>query len=223
VAEHTSRPFWFQLYVMRDEDFLHRLIERARAAGCSALVLTLDLQILGQRHRDHKNGLSAPPKLTPATLLDLATKWGWGLEMLGTKRRGFGNIVGHARGVGDAASLMSWTTEQFDPRLDWDKIRRIKELWGGKLILKGILDAEDARMAAEIGADAILVSNHGGRQLDGALSSIRLDVVINVVTEAPPSWRRDARARSNQFAHRWHRSFHVMEYLIPRATRANHG
>jgi L-lactate dehydrogenase (cytochrome) len=182
VAEHTDRPFWFQLYVMRDEDFLHRLIERARVAGCSALVLTLDLQILGQRHRDLKNGLSAPPKLTPATLLDLATKWGWGREMLGTKRRFFGNIVGHAQGVGDATSLMSWTNEQFDPRLAWDKIRRIKDLWGGKLILKGILDAEDAARAAEIGADAILVSNHGGRQLDGALSSIRaLPAILRAV------------------------------------------
>jgi L-lactate dehydrogenase (cytochrome) len=172
VAGHTTKPFWFQLYVMRDEDFLARLIERAKV-HCSALVLTLDLQILGQRHKDLKNGLSAPPKLTVPVLLDLATKWGWGREMLGTKRRSFGNIVGHAKGVGDAASLMSWTNEQFDPRLDWDKIRRIKEMWGGKLILKGILDAEDAERAAEVGADAIVVSNHGGRQLDGALSSIR--------------------------------------------------
>ncbi len=174
VAEHTDKPFWFQLYVMRDEDFLRRIIERARAAKCSALVLTLDLQILGQRHRDLKNGLSAPPKLTLPVMLDLATKWGWGREMLGTKRRFFGNIVGHAKDVGDAASLMAWTAEQFDPRLDWDKVRRIKEMWGGTLILKGILDAEDARMAAEVGADALVVSNHGGRQLDGALSSIRV-------------------------------------------------
>ena len=173
VAEHTEAPFWFQLYVMRDEDFLGRLIERAKAAGCSAMVLTLDLQILGQRHKDLKNGLSAPPKMTVPVMMDLATKWGWGLEMLGTKRRGFGNIVGHAKGVSDAASLMSWTNEQFDPKLDWEKVRRIKEMWGGKLILKGILDAEDAERAAEAGADAIIVSNHGGRQLDGALSSIR--------------------------------------------------
>ena len=173
VAEHTEAPFMFQLYVMRDEDFLSRLIERAKAAGCSAMVLTLDLQILGQRHKDLKNGLSAPPKMTVPVMMDLATKWKWGLEMLGTKRRGFGNIVGHARGVSDAASLMSWTNEQFDPRLDWEKVRRIKEMWGGKLILKGILDAEDAERAAEAGADAIIVSNHGGRQLDGALSSIR--------------------------------------------------
>ena len=174
VAGHTRKPFWFQLYVMRDEDFLARIIERARAAKCSALVLTLDLQILGQRHRDLKNGLSAPPKMTLPVMLDLATKWGWGREMLGTKRRFFGNIVGHAKGVGDASSLMSWTAEQFDPRLDWDKVRRIKEMWGGRLILKGILDAEDARMAADVGADALVVSNHGGRQLDGALSSIRV-------------------------------------------------
>ena len=174
VAEHTEKPFWFQLYVMRDEDFLGRLIERARAARCSALVLTLDLQILGQRHKDLKNGLSAPPKLTWSTLMDLSTKWAWGLEMLGTKRRQFGNIVGHAKGVTNPASLMSWIAEQFDPQLDWEKVRRIKEMWGGKLILKGILDAEDARRAAEVGADAIVVSNHGGRQLDGALSSIRV-------------------------------------------------
>jgi L-lactate dehydrogenase (cytochrome) len=174
VAKRTSKPFWFQLYVMRDEDFVRRLIERAKAANCSALVLTLDLQILGQRHKDLKNGLSAPPKLTPATILDLATRWRWGIEMLGTPRRFFGNIVGHAQGVKDASSLSSWTAEQFDPQLDWGKVAKLKEMWGGKLILKGILDADDARKAAEVGADAIVVSNHGGRQLDGALSSIRM-------------------------------------------------
>ncbi|WP_323041946.1 alpha-hydroxy acid oxidase [Gemmobacter sp.] len=174
VAANSPAPFWFQLYVMRDEDFVRRLIERARAANCSALVLTLDLQILGQRHKDLKNGLSAPPKLTAATLADLATRWRWGMGMLGTKRRFFGNIVGHARGVADASSLSSWTAEQFDPQLDWGKVAKLKEMWGGKLILKGILDAEDARKAAEVGADAIVVSNHGGRQLDGALSSIRM-------------------------------------------------
>ncbi len=174
VARETQAPFWFQLYVMRDEDFVDNLIERARAAGCDALVLTLDLQILGQRHKDLKNGLSAPPKLTAKSIADMMTRVQWGLGMLRTKRRFFGNIVGHAKGVGDASSLSSWTAEQFDPRLDWDKIRRIKEKWGGKLILKGILDAEDARMALQVGADAIVVSNHGGRQLDGALSSIRL-------------------------------------------------
>lgn len=174
VAARTQKPFWFQLYVMRDEDFVRRLIERARAAKCSALVLTLDLQILGQRHKDLKNGLSAPPKLTPATIADLATRWRWGLGMLGTPRRFFGNIVGHAKGVGDTSSLSSWTAEQFDPQLDWGKVAKLKEMWGGKLILKGILDADDARKAAEVGADAIIVSNHGGRQLDGALSSIRV-------------------------------------------------
>ncbi|TCP41425.1 alpha-hydroxy acid oxidase [Rhodovulum marinum] len=173
VAAHTTKPFWFQLYVMRDEEFVAGILQRAKDAGCSALVLTLDLQILGQRHRDVKNGLSAPPKLTLPTLMNLSTKWGWGLEMLGTKRRQFGNIVGHAKGVSDVSSLSDWTAEQFDPRLDWDKVRRLKEQWGGKLILKGILDAEDARRAADVGADAIIVSNHGGRQLDGALSSIR--------------------------------------------------
>ncbi len=174
VASHTSKPFWFQLYVMRDEDYVSRLIQRAKDAGCSAMVLTLDLQILGQRHKDLKNGLTAPPKLTPATMLDLATKWRWGLEMLQTKRRKFGNIVGHAKGVTDASSLSSWTAEQFDPKLDWGKVAKLKEQWGGKLILKGILDADDARKAVEIGAEAIVVSNHGGRQLDGALSSIRV-------------------------------------------------
>lgn len=174
VAANSPAPFWFQLYVMRDEDFVRRLIERAKAAKCSALVLTLDLQILGQRHKDLKNGLSAPPKLTPATIADLATRWRWGMGMLQTKRRFFGNIVGHAKGVADASSLSSWTAEQFDPQLDWGKIAKLKDMWGGKLILKGILDAEDARKAAEVGADAIVVSNHGGRQLDGALSSIRM-------------------------------------------------
>lgn len=174
VAAHTTKPFWFQLYVMRDQEFLENIINRAKVAGCSALVLTLDLQILGQRHKDLKNGLSAPPKLTLPTMLNLATKWAWGLEMLQTKRRFFGNIVGHAKGVTDTANLSSWTAEQFDPKLDWDKIARIRDMWGGKLILKGVLDAEDARIAADFGADAIVVSNHGGRQLDGALSSIRM-------------------------------------------------
>ena len=174
IAEHTTKPFWFQLYVMRDADFVANMIARAKDVGCSALVLTLDLQLLGQRHKDLKNGLSAPPKLTPKTIANLATKWRWGLEMLQTKRRTFGNIVGHAKSVENMSSLSSWTEEQFDPRLDWDKVARLKEQWGGKLILKGILDAEDAKMAAKIGADAIIVSNHGGRQLDGALSSIRM-------------------------------------------------
>jgi L-lactate dehydrogenase (cytochrome) len=174
VAAHTSKPFMFQLYVMKDQDFLAAIIDRAKKAGCSALVLTLDLQILGQRHKDLKNGLSAPPKLTLPVMLDLATRWRWGLGMLKTRRRHFGNIVGHAKGVGDTSSLMSWTAEQFDDRLDWGKIAAIRDMWGGKLILKGILDPEDARRAADFGADAIVVSNHGGRQLDGALSAIRM-------------------------------------------------
>ncbi len=174
VAANSPVPFWFQLYVMQDEDFVDRIIERARAAKCSALVLTLDLQILGQRHKDLKNGLSAPPKLTLPVLMDMATKWRWGLGMLGTKRRFFGNIVGHVKGAMDTASLMTWVSDQFDPQLDWSKIRRIRDQWGGKFILKGILDEDDARMAADFGADAIIVSNHGGRQLDGAVSSIRM-------------------------------------------------
>ncbi len=173
IADHTARhPFWFQLYVMRDRRFMERLIERARAANCSALVLTLDLQILGQRHKDIKNGLSTPPKPTLRNLANLATKPHWCLGMLGTKRRTFGNIVGHVDGVADMSSLSSWTASQFDPSLNWGDVERIKKLWGGKLILKGIMDAEDARLAADSGADALIVSNHGGRQLDGAHSSI---------------------------------------------------
>jgi len=173
VAANTTKPFWFQLYVMRDEDFLKALIERAKAAKCSALVLTLDLQILGQRHKDIKNGLSAPPKPTLINMINLATKLRWGLGMLGTKRRGFGNIVGHVDGVGDPSKLMEWTANQFDPSLDWSSVEKIKKLWGGKLILKGIQDVRDAKLAVASGADALIVSNHGGRQLDGALSSIR--------------------------------------------------
>jgi L-lactate dehydrogenase (cytochrome) len=172
VAEATGAPFWFQLYTMRDQDYVSRLIQRARDANCSALVITLDLQILGQRHKDLKNGLSAPPKLTLKTMANLATKWSWGLEMLRAQRREFGNIVGHVEGISDASSLGAWTAEQFDPSLDWNKVAKLKEQWGGKVILKGILDAEDAKMALKVGADAIIVSNHGGRQLDGALSSI---------------------------------------------------
>ena len=173
VAENTNAPFWFQLYTMRDTGYVSRLIQRAKDAKCSALVITLDLQILGQRHKDLKNGLSAPPKPTLKNMLNLSTKWGWGLDMLKTKRRFFGNIVGHVDDVSDPASLIDWTAQQFDPSLDWDKIKQIKEEWGGKVILKGILDAEDAKMALNVGADAIIVSNHGGRQLDGALSSIK--------------------------------------------------
>jgi L-lactate dehydrogenase (cytochrome) len=172
VAEATKTPFWFQLYVMRDWDFTRNLIDRAKAAGCSALVVTVDLQILGQRHKDIKNGLSAPPKPTLANIINLATKPRWCLGMLGTPRRTFRNIVGHAKGVSNMSSLSSWTAEQFDPRLSWADIERIKGMWDGKLIIKGILDPEDAEIAAKMGCDAIIVSNHGGRQLDGAMSSI---------------------------------------------------
>ncbi|MEO5621539.1 MAG: alpha-hydroxy acid oxidase, partial [Cypionkella sp.] len=174
VAAHSPTPFWFQLYVMKDEDFVDAIIERARKAKCSALVVTLDLQILGQRHKDLKNGLTTPPKLTLPNILNMMTKPTWSMEMLGTPRRTFRNIVGHAKGVTDLANLSVWTNEQFDPLLTWDKVKRIRDQWGGKLILKGILDADDARMAMDVGADAIIVSNHGGRQLDGALSSIRV-------------------------------------------------
>jgi L-lactate dehydrogenase (cytochrome) len=172
IAAHTKAPFWFQPYMLRDRAFMERLFERARAAKCSALVLTLDLQILGQRHKDLKNGLTAPPKPTLANLLNLMTKPRWCLGMLATKRHTFGNIVGHAKGVGDLSSLSSWTAEQFDPALNWNDVEWIKKRWGGKLILKGIMDEEDARHAADSGADALIVSNHGGRQLDGAPSSI---------------------------------------------------
>jgi L-lactate dehydrogenase (cytochrome) len=172
IANHVGKPFWFQLYVMKDRDFIARLIQRAKKAGVTALVLTLDLQILGQRHKDIRNGLSAPPKPTLANLINLATKPRWCLGMLDTPRRSFGNIVGHVTGVADMSSLSSWTSTQFDPKLNWDDVKWIKDLWGGKLILKGILDPEDAEMAMQSGADALIVSNHGGRQLDGALSSI---------------------------------------------------
>jgi L-lactate dehydrogenase (cytochrome) len=182
VAENTTKPFWFQLYVMRDQNFLKAIIDRAKAAKCSALVLTLDLQILGQRHKDLKNGLSAPPKPTLKNMVNLSTKWRWGLGMLGTKRRGFRNIVGHVDGVGDPAKLMEWTTNQFDPALDWTAVKRIRKMWDGPLILKGIMEADDAKQAVKAGADAIIVSNHGGRQLDGALSAIRaLPAILDAV------------------------------------------
>ena len=172
VAQHAGEGFWFQLYVVKDKAFIERLIDRAKAANCSALVLTLDLQILGQRHKDLKNGLSAPPKLTLKNILNIATKPRWAMGMLGTSRRQFGNIVGHVSGVADMSSLSSWTASQFDPRLNWGDVEWIKKRWGGKLILKGIQDVEDARLAVQSGADALIVSNHGGRQLDGAQSSI---------------------------------------------------
>jgi L-lactate dehydrogenase (cytochrome) len=172
IAAHTKAPFWFQLYVMRDREFIYNLIDRAKAAKCSALVLTLDLQILGQRHKDLKNGLSAPPKLTISNIINMMTKPRWCMGMLGTQRRQFGNIVGHVKNVSDMGSLSSWTASQFDPRLSWDDVEWIKKRWGGKLIIKGILDPDDARLAVLSGADALIVSNHGGRQLDGAMSSI---------------------------------------------------
>ncbi len=174
VAEHTSRPFWFQVYTLKDEEFMRRLFDRARAAQCSAIVITLDLQLLGQRHKDLRNGLSAPPKLTLKSVADMMTKLRWGLGMLGTKRRFFGNVVGHAKGVTDPASLSAWTAEAFDETLDWKRVAQFRDMWGGKLIIKGILDVEDALAAADLGVDAIVVSNHGGRQLDGAMSSIRM-------------------------------------------------
>ncbi len=189
VAAASPTPFWFQLYVMRDEDFVDAIIERARAAKCSALVLTLDLQILGQRHKDIRNGLSSPPKLTIPNMINMATKPGWSLGMLGTPRRQFRNIVGHVKNVEKLSDLTAWANEQFDPKLDWSKVTRIRDQWGGKFILKGILDADDARMAADAGADAIIVSNHGGRQLDGALSSIRmLPQVVRAVGDRTEVW-----------------------------------
>ena len=198
IAENTSNPFWFQLYVMRDREFGGRLIDRAKKAGCSALVLTLDLQVLGQRHKDLKNGLSAPPKPTIANIINLLTKPRWCLGMAGTKRRQFGNIVGHVDGVADMKSLSAWTADQFDPRLSWDDIAWIKDRWGGKLILKGIQDAEDAHMAVKSGADALIVSNHGGRQLDGAPSSITaLPGIVSAVGSDIEVWM-DGGIRSGQ-------------------------
>jgi L-lactate dehydrogenase (cytochrome) len=174
IAAATQAPFWFQLYWMRDRDFMDRLMDRAKAAGCSALVLTLDLQVLGQRHKDLKNGMTAPPKPTLANIINLMFKPRWCLGMARTRRHGFGNLIGHAKGVSDMSSLSAWTKEQFDPKLDWSDVEWIRKRWGGKLILKGIQDLEDARLAANSGAEAIVVSNHGGRQLDGAPSSISM-------------------------------------------------
>ena len=198
VADNTTKPFWFQVYTLKDNDFMTRLMQRAKDAECSALVITVDLQMLGQRHKDLKNGLSAPPKLTVKSVADMMTKVPWGLEMLGTKRRFFGNIVGHAEGVSDPSSLSSWTAEAFDHSLDWDRIKELMDMWGGKVILKGILDVEDAVKAAEVGADAIVVSNHGGRQLDGALSSIRmLEPIVQAVGDRIEVWM-DGGVRSGQ-------------------------
>ncbi|NNL19163.1 MAG: alpha-hydroxy-acid oxidizing protein [Boseongicola sp.] len=198
VAAHTTKPFWFQVYTLKDDEFMGRLFERARAANVSAMVITVDLQVLGQRHKDLKNGLSAPPKLTVKSVANMMTKVTWGLEMLQTKRRFFGNIVGHAKGVSDPSSLSSWTAEAFDPSLDWKRIKTLMDMWGGKVILKGILDVEDAKKAVEVGADAIVVSNHGGRQLDGALSSIRmLEEIVKEVGDKTEVWL-DSGIRSGQ-------------------------
>lgn len=182
VAANTTKPFWFQLYVMKDREFINRLIDRARAARCSALVLTLDLQVLGQRHKDLRNGLSAPPKLTIPNIINMATRPRWVAGMLRTRRRGFGNIVGHATSVSDMSSLSAWTQQQFDLSLSWKDVEWVRQRWGGKLIIKGIMDAEDARLAVASGADALIVSNHGGRQLDGAQSSIEaLPAIVDAV------------------------------------------
>ena len=198
VAEHTEKPFWFQLYVMKDRDFIRALIERAKEAGCSALVLTLDLQIIGQRHKDLKNQMTAPPRLTLTNLINMATKPRWCAGMLATRRHSFGNVVGHAKGVENLTSLSAWSAEQLDPSLSWDDVAWVKEQWGGKLILKGIMDAEDALIAAGLGIDAIIVSNHGGRQLDGAPASIEvLPEIVAAVNGACEVWL-DGGIRSGQ-------------------------
>ncbi|UOB07389.1 alpha-hydroxy-acid oxidizing protein [Diaphorobacter sp. LI3] len=198
IAENTSAPFWFQLYMMRDRDAMARMIQRAKDAKCSALVLTLDLQVIGQRHKDIKNGLTAPPKPTLANILNLMTKPQWCLGLAGTRRRTFRNLVGHVKGVSDMSSLAAWTNEQFDPRLSWADVAWVKEQWGGKLILKGIMVEEDARLAVQHGADAIVVSNHGGRQLDGAPSTIHaLPAIVDAVGTQTEVWM-DGGIRSGQ-------------------------
>ena len=198
IAANTKAPFWFQLYWMRDREFMGRLMDRAKAAGCSALMLTLDLQVLGQRHKDIKNGMTAPPKPTLANIINLMTKPRWCLGMAGTRRHGFGNLIGHAKGVSDMSSLAAWTKEQFDPELDWNDVAWIKQRWGGKLILKGIMEVEDARLAADSGADAMVVSNHGGRQLDGAPSAIAaLPEIADAVGSRIEVWM-DSGIRSGQ-------------------------
>jgi L-lactate dehydrogenase (cytochrome)/glycolate oxidase len=198
IAEHTTAPFWFQLYMMRDREAMARMIERARVAKCSALVLTLDLQVIGQRHKDLKNGLTAPPRPTLRNMINLATKPGWCLGMLGTKRRTFRNLVGHVKGVSDMHSLSAWTNEQFDPTLSWADVEWVKKQWGGRLILKGIMVPEDAQLAVDAGADAIVVSNHGGRQLDGAPSSIEaLPPIVDAVGAKTEVWM-DGGIRSGQ-------------------------
>jgi L-lactate dehydrogenase (cytochrome) len=198
AAATNNHPFMFQLYVLRDRAFIERLIDRAKAANCSALQITLDLQILGQRHKDIKNGLSAPPKLTLPNLINMATKPRWCMGMLGTKHRDFGNIVGHVKGVENMSSLSAWTSQQFDPTLNWGDVEWIKKRWGGKIVLKGIQDAEDARLAVDSGADALIVSNHGGRQLDGAPSSITaLPAIVDAAGKDMEVWM-DGGIRSGQ-------------------------
>ena len=198
IAANTTAPFMFQLYMMRDRDAMARMIDRCKAAKCSALVLTLDLQVIGQRHKDLKNGLTAPPRPTLRNIINLSTKLGWCFGMLGTKRRSFGNLVGHVKGVSDMNSLAAWTNEQFDPRLSWEDVKWVKAQWGGKLILKGIQDVEDAKLAVLSGADAIVVSNHGGRQLDGAESSIKaLPPIVAAVGDQIEVWM-DGGIRSGQ-------------------------
>ena len=198
IAQNSTAPFWFQLYLMRDRDAMVRMIARARAARCSALVLTLDLQVIGQRHKDLKNGLTTPPRPTLRNILNLATRPRWCLGMLGTRRRTFRNLVGHVKEVSDMRSLAAWTNEQFDPRLSWTDVRWVRERWDGKLVLKGIMDADDARLAADSGADAIVVSNHGGRQLDGAPSSIAtLPGIVDAVGSRIEVWM-DGGIRSGQ-------------------------
>jgi isopentenyl diphosphate isomerase/L-lactate dehydrogenase-like FMN-dependent dehydrogenase len=198
IAENTTAPFWFQLYMMRDRDAMARMIDRCKAAKCSALMLTLDLQVIGQRHKDLKNKMRASAIPTLGNILNMATKPRWCLGMLGTRRHTFRNLVGHVKGVSDMASLSAWTNEQFDPRLNWDDVAWVKERWGGKLILKGIQDVEDARLAVKSGADALIVSNHGGRQLDGAQSSIEaLPAIVNAVGSQIEVWM-DGGIRSGQ-------------------------
>ena len=198
IAQNTQAPFWFQLYMMRDRDAMKKMIERARAARCSALVLTFDLQVIGQRHKDLKNGLTAPPSPTIANIINLLTKPRWCLGMAGTRRHSFGNLIGHVKEVTNMNSLASWTNEQFDPTLSWEDVKWVKEQWGGKLILKGIQDLEDAQLAVASGADAIVVSNHGGRQLDGAPSSISaLPAIAQAVGDKIEVWM-DGGIRSGQ-------------------------
>ena len=198
VANSVHQPFWFQLYVMRDRDYIKRLILRAKAAGCSALILTVDLQIMGQRHKDIKNGLSTPPKLTPKTIFNIAKHPGWAIRMLGAKRFTFGNVVGHVKGVDKLSTLSQWSAEQLDPTLSWQDVAWVKEIWKGPLVVKGIMDAEDAEEAVKAGVDGIVVSNHGGRQLDGAPAAIdMLEEIVNAVGNRVEIWM-DSGIRSGQ-------------------------